>query len=86
MQFDEMSSEFGLDCFCCVQITFITHVIASRAPSSFPEPTIFWSAVGSFNNKKKTLGLWGRECARAGKEILARNTRKAPTMVNTNKC
>lgn len=31
MQFNEMSSEFGLDCFCCVRITFITHVIASRA-------------------------------------------------------
>ena len=33
---------------------------STAATSSFPEPTIFWSAI-----LKKTLGLWGRECGGA---------------------
>ena len=33
--------------------------VVASVPSSFPEPRIFWSAVGSFNNEKKKVEWHG---------------------------
>ena len=37
----------------------MTAIASGVASSSFPEPTIFWSEVGSFNNLKKNVGALG---------------------------